>query len=677
MENQDTRRGHDDSVVSDQGVYTSILDDVLDDSDVGVFVLDPEFSVVWANETIGDYFGIDPAAVRGRDKRSLIEESLREVVDEGDVFAERVLATYDDVDAERFECRVLPGDGRDERHLEHRSHPITDGAYSGGRVELYYDVTTQKENARLETYKSAVEVARDPICVLNLDFQLEVINEAFASLLESDREELLGSHLSRLSDESDFDEQSIDEALEACRRLLASDGRETRTVISDTLDGEEIVFEVCSTLLDHDGEPVGILNIGREITERVGREQALASQRNELETLDRVNSIVRGVNQKLVQATTTDEISQAVCDELSSSDLYRAAVFFEQSRSETVSQPRGGAGVTDDLLQTILEAESPDRQAIPAHHVASTGESMVVPDVVADSTLPDRFRAAASEQNCRSIVTVPVSSGATLFGVLSVYAHRTDAFPDQERVVFEELGETVGNAINAAKQQKLLHSDSILELGLRTSDDRIFVGNTSRAFDCTFRLQGAIPTADDSVIEYISVEGAPVETVMERAEADPTSSAARIVDSNADGGLLEVTLETGSLAKTLLNHGVRLREGVATDGVVHLTVEVAPDTDVRSLTDQLQRDFDGFELVKKEAIDRPVQPVREFRQSIDQSLTEQQRIALRTAYFAGYYDWPRESTGEEVASALDVTSPTFHQHLRRAQQSVFSQLYER
>ncbi|WP_263654209.1 helix-turn-helix domain-containing protein [Halomicrobium urmianum] len=31
-------------------------------------------------------------------------------------------------------------------------------------------------------------------------------------------------------------------------------------------------------------------------------------------------------------------------------------------------------------------------------------------------------------------------------------------------------------------------------------------------------------------------------------------------------------------------------------------------------------------------------------------------------------EWPREASGEEVAESLDVSSPTFNQHLRNAQQ---------
>lgn len=39
---------------------------------------------------------------------------------------------------------------------------------------------------------------------------------------------------------------------------------------------------------------------------------------------------------------------------------------------------------------------------------------------------------------------------------------------------------------------------------------------------------------------------------------------------------------------------------------------------------------------------------------------------LGTAYFAGFFDWPRASTGEDVAELLGVPQPTVNRHLRLA-----------
>jgi predicted DNA binding protein len=55
-------------------------------------------------------------------------------------------------------------------------------------------------------------------------------------------------------------------------------------------------------------------------------------------------------------------------------------------------------------------------------------------------------------------------------------------------------------------------------------------------------------------------------------------------------------------------------------------------------------------------------------------LTDRQQSAFEAAYGAGFFEWPREATGEEVADSLWVAPPTFHQHLRKGQRRVFESL---
>ena len=176
--------------------YESISS-VIDEAAVGVFVLDSSFDVVWIDETIEEYFGIGRAAVVGRDKRTLIEESIGDRFADPETFSETVLATYDDnTYVEQFECRITAGDGREERWLEHRSKPIESGRYAGGRIELYYDITDRKETERArreserrlqreyELTEEILETSPVGIAVVNPDGSIARANERMADLLE-------------------------------------------------------------------------------------------------------------------------------------------------------------------------------------------------------------------------------------------------------------------------------------------------------------------------------------------------------------------------------------------------------------------------------------------------------------------------------------------------------------
>jgi len=103
---------------------------------------------------------------------------------------------------------------------------------------------------------------------------------------------------------------------------------------------------------------------------------------------------------------------------------------------------------------------------------------------------------------------------------------------------------------------------------------------------------------------------------------------------------------------------------------------VSADTDVRALADDLSDAFPGLELASKRERERSDRSSTAFRASLHESLTDKQAAVLRAAFHAGYFEWPRGSTAEELADAIGVTSPTLHNHLRRAQQKLLSEFVD-
>jgi hypothetical protein len=81
------------------------------------------------------------------------------------------------------------------------------------------------------------------------------------------------------------------------------------------------------------------------------------------------------------------------------------------------------------------------------------------------------------------------------------------------------------------------------------------------------------------------------------------------------------------------------------------------------------REYDA-EFVAKEERERSVTTAREFRDELDDRLTDRQETVLRTAYLADYFDSPRGSTAEEVAASLDITGSTLLYHLRAGQRKL-------
>lgn len=49
---------------------------------------------------------------------------------------------------------------------------------------------------------------------------------------------------------------------------------------------------------------------------------------------------------------------------------------------------------------------------------------------------------------------------------------------------------------------------------------------------------------------------------------------------------------------------------------------------------------------------------------------------LVSAYLGGYFERPRETTGADLATQLDISAATVSQHLRAAQRKVLDELLE-
>ena len=142
-----------------EGKYRSLINDVLDTSDIGIFILDVEFKVVWINHSTEKYFGLKREDVIGKDKRQLIRKRIKDIFEDPETFKQKVSATYDNnTYIENFEFHVLPDKERKEYWLEHWSQPIRSGLYKGGRIEHYSDITKRKQAEKeLAKYRDHLE----------------------------------------------------------------------------------------------------------------------------------------------------------------------------------------------------------------------------------------------------------------------------------------------------------------------------------------------------------------------------------------------------------------------------------------------------------------------------------------------------------------------------------------
>lgn len=192
------------ALLSSEGRFRSLRDDVLDNSSVGVCIVNADSKIAWVNRAFESYLGQDRDRVIGLDARHYVRDRLAPVFADPTGFAEKVLATYDDnTYTEHFECHVLESEGRWERWLEFWSQPLDMGTYQGGRIEQYADVT-ERHNAE-QRIRQFVDIARNMqvgLLVYHLEdraddktLRIRIVNPFGERLLGLDVSELTGKYI--------------------------------------------------------------------------------------------------------------------------------------------------------------------------------------------------------------------------------------------------------------------------------------------------------------------------------------------------------------------------------------------------------------------------------------------------------------------------------------------------
>jgi predicted DNA binding protein len=406
------------------------------------------------------------------------------------------------------------------------------------------------------------------------------------------------------------------------------------------------------------GDDEFVLVLHLNITDRKLSELRVAAQNDELETLNQVNTVVRDVVDSLLEGVTREEVEGIVCERLVETHLYDSAFTVARGIGRDGVRVRTSAGLDADAVAEFDEDDFVESGIAAA---IDTGEIHTVQYVNGDDDVPQRLRTLASESGFRSYAVVPLTYRDTVYGALVVNALRPDAFSDREQASFDLLGESVGYAINAIESKRVLYADTLSELTFDVEADEEFLVRAARETGAAFELEGLVPTGE-GVTCYLHVDDAEPEAVVEYAREDDAVSTARVISD--DGGLLECTLRADSTLLTLTEYGVTVVEATADGSGLRVVAVAAPETPVRDVVETVTAAVPGAELAAKRETKRTLKSVAGFRDQLTERLTDRQQEVLEAAYFGGYFKRPRESSGQELAEAFDLSAPTFHQHLQ-------------
>lgn len=383
--------------------------------------------------------------------------------------------------------------------------------------------------------------------------------------------------------------------------------------------------------------------------------------------------LVRDVNRALARVSTRDDIERVVCEALTRPASHTFAWFGSHTPTADAIEPNSWAGIGTGYLD--------DR-------TVSTDGSAFVPDVVSPlvddhevvvlddlpAALPDSDARAARDCGFESAAFVPVADGESMYGVLALYAERS--FDERSRAVLGDLGGVVALALRTVEQNHVLIAGETTEVEFEIADDGITLVELSERADCDLTLDGLLLDGDDQLRMFVSAAAVTPAEFRDAAAATDAVSSATLLADRPESLLFRVVTDRTPMAAFLAEQGIVLRSVTLASGSGRAVVELHADADVRTVVERVQSAYPDTEFVaQRDEPDRP-RLSNEFRALIETRLTDRQHETLETAFHSGFYEWPRENSGEDLAASLDIAQPTFLQHLRAAERKLLSAFFD-
>lgn len=403
------------------------------------------------------------------------------------------------------------------------------------------------------------------------------------------------------------------------------------------------------------------------------RQRELEGKTERLAQLDRASRVREDVEKLLLRAESRQEIESGVCSRLAQVAECGFVWIGEPDPGGNQLLAREQAGLDRDYLKTVTVTTIDDPAAEPSGRTARTRRPTVVENV-ADAMRQGEWRTEALARDLQSVLSIPLVYDGYLYGVCSMYADGSDGFDDALVDTLIELGETIAYSIDTVKRKNALLNNDVTEVELHVDTASALV-ELSNACDAPVHLEGLIPGEDGSMIAFVTVEAV---TTTETTDAIEAISDARVLRETENETLLQLRCSDTVLETFVESHGGWIRSLTVDGSETTVCIDVPESVEVRQALAELSRRGLDVSLVARRtrSDDGMARLHMDPRSDVLTKLTDRQREVVQSAYHGGFFEWPRETTGEEIAASLDISPPAFHNHVRAVERKLFASLFE-
>ena len=538
----------------------------------GLVIMDRELKVKAWNKAMERITGLRRESVAGMTLETAGEHQLFEVLQAA---AECAL------EGERVNVHDVPlQHGGQEQFFWLRCSPVHDplGALTGV-VASVSEVTARKrlagELAQSEsTLRSVIDSMGDALIMTDLEGEIREVNREFTRITGYGRTEVLGLRLPYPW----LDEDSMGNIVAWVSALREKQDLRDFDMTWRRKDGFRLAISLNTTLLRNaGGDPIAMLNIARNISERKALADELASKNRHIEMMNRIISAANATLDvtKVFEAVAGEAAAMIPCDVIALEVLTGDR---ESLELRACSRRDGEAGALPGTVRPLKHST--------AAGVVASGEPAVFLDLAEPVAGGEVLHAAAGIRSCMSI---PVMLNERVIGALEVGSREPGVYSRRDVALLQPIADQLGPALQNALlytevQDHMAQIRSLYELGKGLTgavDTESILAHVAAGTAVTVkydRMVFASASRDAGLVPVLAVEGG----THPGRPCTPTESEAAFLRNHAEA-LLQGSSVKGEHA-AILAAPVRGKEQI--HGAMLLLRDAGPafrDADLRLL----------------------------------------------------------------------------------------------
>lgn len=412
---------------------------------------------------------------------------------------------------------------------------------------------------------------------------------------------------------------------------------------------------------DDDGRSRRVVGFCQDVTERKEYQRDLRWERELNET----------IREAFIDSQTRSELESTIARHLYE---YGYSLVWTGDWLADELQPRTIVGKETQIETLGFDTSIERHERLPSVEAAIEDEPTFVSDFSGHSQT--EWYKTAYRCGIRAAGCLPLRYNDVCYGVLSLYSEEPDAFDETTKRHLVGLSDTLAAVLHNIETQTVLSSDKRLQVKVQLFGANYYLREllsraTSDGDDIRVTVHETLPYGDERVIQFVSFDGVDADAMIETASDTEAIDDVTAV-SDGTGDRLQLIHGEHTPETTLAELGVSVESTNVTVDRTDVLIEVPTKRMLRTAIEALESLGDHVSVL---SCTEAGLTERQTNEEPMADLTDRQKTVLQAAYHQGYFEQPRTASAKDVARSLDISHPTFLEHLRIAQGKLYDSYF--